>query len=303
MKGIILAGGHGTRLYPLTNVISKQLLPVYDKPMIYYPLSTLMLGGIKDIAIISTPEDLPFYKSLLGSGSKLGIKFTYVEQSKPRGLADAFLVCEEFIGGEKVVLILGDNIFHGNLRLQKVFDEFNDGATIFGYAVKDPERYGIIEFDANGAIVGLEEKPKNPKSKYAVPGLYLYDNNVIRIAKELKPSLRGELEITDLNKVYLQKGNLNVQIFGRGVAWLDSGTTNSLQDASHFVQAIEARQSYKISCPEEVAARMGFLDSKTYLNLVKEMPSSEYKKYLIDIYDEIQEINRTKQKAISGLQK
>ena len=303
MKGIILAGGHGTRLYPLTNVISKQLLPVYDKPMIYYPLSTLMLGGVKDIAIISTPQDLPFYKSLLGSGSILGLNFTYIEQSSPRGLADAFLICEDYIGHENVVLILGDNIFHGNLRLKKIFEEFNAGATVFGYAVKDPERYGIIEFDDKGSIIGLEEKPKNPKSRYAIPGLYLYDNDVVKYAKKLKPSLRGELEITDLNKVYLEKGNLDVQIFGRGVAWLDSGTTNSLQDASHFVQAIETRQSYKISCPEEIAVRMGFISSKNYLHIVKKMPESEYKKYLMDLYDEIHETNITKEKAISELQK
>ena len=223
MKGIILAGGHGTRLYPLTNVMSKQLLPVYDKPMIYYPLSTLMLGGIKDIAIISTPKDLPNYKLLLGDGSKWGINFTYVEQSKPRGLADAFIVCEEFIGDDDVVLILGDNIFHGNLRLDQIFGEFEGGATIFGYPVKDPERYGILEFDGEGKVIGLEEKPANPKSRYAIPGLYMYDNNVIEYSKGLKPSQRGEIEITDLNLIYLKNRNLNVQIFGRGVEWLDSG--------------------------------------------------------------------------------
>jgi len=303
MKGIILAGGHGTRLYPLTNIISKQLLPVYDKPMIYYPLSTLMLGGVRDIAIISTPKDLPIYMSLLGDGSKLGLSFTYIEQSEPRGLADAFILCEKFIEKENVVLILGDNIFHGNLKLNQIFEDFNNGATIFGYPVNDPERYGIIEFDDHGKVIGLEEKPKKPKSRYAIPGLYLYDNNVIEYAKNLKPSARGELEITDLNLEYLNIQKLKVQLFGRGVAWLDSGTANSLQDASHFVQSIEARQSYKISCPEEIAVRMGFITSESYYQSVKEMPESEYKKYLMDLFREINETNLNKEKAISELQK
>lgn len=303
MKGIILAGGLGTRLYPLTKYISKQLLPVYDKPMIYYPLSTLMLGGIKDIAIISTPKDLPLYKNFLGNGTKLGLKFTYIEQPEPKGLAEAFILCEDFIGKEDVVLILGDNIFHGNLRLNKIFSNFKKGAIIFGYPVNDPERYGIIEFDDEGEIIGLEEKPKFPKSRYAIPGLYLYDNKVVKYAKNLVPSGRGELEITDLNLEYLNNNSLNVQILGRGVAWLDSGTAKSLQAASHFVQAIEERQSYKISCPEEIAVRMKFISFETYVKNLDKIPESEYKDYLIELSEELKESNTDKVKAISDLQK
>ena len=303
MKGIILAGGLGTRLYPLTKYTSKQLLPVYDKPMIYYPLSTLMLGGIREIAIISTPKDLPLYESLLGDGSNLGLKFTYVEQPEPKGLAEAFILCEDFIGKDSVVLILGDNIFHGNLRLNEIFGEFENGATIFGYAVKDPERYGIIEFDKSGNVVGLEEKPKDPKSRYAIPGLYLYNNSVVQYAKNLLPSERGELEITDLNLEYLKRNMLNVQIFGRGVAWLDSGTAKSLQEASYFVKTIEDRQSYKISCPEEIAVRMSFITTEEYFENICKIPESDYKNYLLLLYEDIKGSNFDKSKAISELQR
>ena len=253
MKGIILAGGHGTRLYPLTKITSKQLLPIYEKPMIYYPLSTLMLGGIRDIAIISTPRDLPNYESLLGDGRKWGLNLTYVEQAKPRGLADAFIVCKKFIGGSNVSLILGDNIFYGNMKLDQIYDNFKAGALVFGYPVTDPERYGILEFNEDGRVIDIEEKPVKPKSRYAVPGIYLYDNNVVDIAENLSPSPRGELEITDLNREYLKRDTLSVQILGRGVAWLDTGTAESLQDASAFIQSVEKRQSFKIGCPEEIA--------------------------------------------------
>lgn len=287
MKGIILAGGKGTRLYPLTQFLSKQLLPVYDKPMVYYPLSTLMLGGIKDIAIISTPHDLPQYQRLLGDGTKWGLNLSYYEQDRPRGLADAFRVCREFIRDENVSLILGDNIFYGNMRLHEIYAEFEKGALIFGYPVKDPKRYGIIEFDAEGNIVGLEEKPKKPRSKYAIPGLYLYDNRVVEFADSLKPSWRGELEITDLNRKYLEIGELRVQILGRGVAWLDTGTPESLQDASAFIHSVEKRQSYKISCPEEIALRMGYIDIKQFNSLIDDMPECEYRNYLIGIGEEI----------------
>ena len=286
MKGIILAGGHGTRLYPLTKYTSKQLLPVFEKPMIYYPLSTLMLGGVKDIAIISTPKDIPKYEDLLGSGKEWGIKLTYIVQDKPRGLADAFLVSEKFIDNHDVSLILGDNIFYGNMRLSEIYENFKEGALIFGYPVKDPHRYGIIEVDENNNIVSLEEKPKYPKSRFAIPGLYLYDNRVVELSKKLKPSARGEIEITDLNKLYLNLGDLKVNILGRGIAWLDTGTSSSLQEASAFVKSIEDRQSYKIGCPEEAAFRQKFIDYNMFKALIYKMPNCEYRDYLSQILKE-----------------
>ena len=302
MKGIILAGGRGTRLYPLTQFISKQLLPVYEKPMIYYPLTTLMLGGIREIAIISTPEDLPQYEKLLGDGSRWGLTLSYHMQDKPRGLADAFRVCADFIGTDSVSLILGDNVFYGNMRLHEVYQNFNTGALVFGYPVHDPQRYGVIEFDSQGTVVDLQEKPKEPKSNYAVPGLYLYDNRVVEFAKNLQPSARGELEITDLNRVYLNKGELKVQILGRGVAWLDTGTSESLQDASSFIQAVEKRQSYKIGCPEEVALRMGFIDNEGLLAITEKMPNCEYKEYLLDIHHEMEVASGKRELGIRRLQ-
>jgi glucose-1-phosphate thymidylyltransferase len=286
-KGIILAGGHGTRLYPLTNNTSKQLLPVFDKPMIYYPISTLMLGGIEEIAIISTPRDLPNYNNLLGDGKKWGIKISYFNQENPRGLADAFIVCKDFIKKDSVSLILGDNIFYGNLRLKELYDNFRGGALIFGYPVQDPERYGIVEFDKDGKAISLEEKPKNPKSRFAIPGLYLYDNRVVNFAENLEPSNRGELEITDLNRKYLEINELDVQLLGRGIAWLDTGTSESLQEASSFIQSVEKRQSYKIGCPEEVALRMGLINASEFNNIITSIPSCEYKNYLIGISEEI----------------
>ena len=286
MKGIILAGGSGTRLYPLTAFTSKQLLPVYEKPMIYYPLSTLMLGGIKDIAIISTPRDIEQYKSLLGDGNRWGISISYFIQDKPRGLADAFIVCKEFIGKENISLILGDNIFYGNMRLKEIYDNFEKGALIFGYPVKNPERYGILEFNSKGRVLSIEEKPVKPKSKYAVPGLYLYDNHVVEIAENLKPSPRGELEITDLNNKYLSSGDLKVELLGRGIAWLDTGTASSLQAASSFIQSVEDRQSYKIGCPEEVSFRMKFIDLTLFKSVIKDLPPCDYRTYLEGLYDD-----------------
>lgn len=303
MRGIILAGGKGTRLYPLTQYISKQLLPVFEKPMIYYPLSTLMLGGIKEIAIISTPHDLPQYKELLGNGDKWGLKLTYFEQDKPRGLADAFIVCKDFIGNDGVSLILGDNIFYGNMRLTEIYSNFKGGALVFGYPVHDPERYGIVEFDDEGLVVGLEEKPEVPKSRYAIPGLYLYDNRVVEFAENLKPSPRGELEITDLNREYLNIGELKVQILGRGIAWLDTGTWESLQDASSFINSVEKRQSYKIGCPEEIALRMGYIDVEQFKNIIAEMPNCEYKQYLTHIDEEIKYANGKQIQGIGSLQR
>lgn len=302
MKGIILAGGYGTRLYPLTIFTSKQLLPVYEKPMIYYPLSTLMLGGVTDIAIISTPRDLPQYEALLGNGGKWGLKLTYFQQNRPRGLADAFIVCKNFIENDTVSLILGDNIFYGNLRLEKVYQAFNTGALVFGYPVHDPERYGIIEFNDNGKAVGIEEKPEKPKSRYAVPGLYLYDNKVVKYTENLSPSARGELEITDLNLEYLKRGELTVQVLGRGVAWLDTGTAESLQDASAFIQSIEKRQSYKIGCPEEIALRMGFINLSKFKALTDKIPDCEYRNYLVGVYRELEYAEGRRQEGIEALQ-
>ncbi len=280
MKGIILAGGAGSRLYPLTLVASKQLQPVYDKPMIYYPLTTLIEGGIRDICIISTPHDLPRFRQLLGDGSRFGLKFDYREQAKPEGIAQAFLIAENFIGHDNVTLILGDNIFYGGDTFQRAFAEFKSGATVFGYHVQDPERYGVVEFDANGKAVSIEEKPLLPKSNYAVPGLYIYDNEIISIVKNLKPSARGELEITAVNVEYLRRGTLRVQRLARGFAWLDAGTSSSLHEASAYVQTIEKRAGIKIGCPEEAAFQSGFVALTALEKIVGEMPNCEYREYL-----------------------
>jgi len=281
MKGIILAGGSGTRLYPITKGISKQIMPVYDKPMIYYPLSVLMLAGIKDILIITTPDDAAQFNRLLGNGEELGCTFSYAVQEKPNGLAQAFIIGEEFIGDDKVALILGDNIFYG-AGFSKLVQSFNniDGAAIFAYEVSDPERYGVVEFDDDFKALSIEEKPKAPKSNYAVPGLYFYDNEVINVAKNIKPSPRGEYEITDVNKVYLNDGKLKVGVMNRGVAWLDTGTFDSLSDASEFVRVIEKRQSQKIGCIEEVAFRMGFIDHAQLMKLAEYYSKSGYGEYL-----------------------
>ena len=280
MKGIILAGGAGSRLYPLTLVASKQLQPVYDKPMIYYPLTTLIEGGIREICIISTPQDLPRFRQLLGGGSRFGLKFDYREQAKPEGIAQAFLIAETFIGQASVTLILGDNIFYGGDTFQKAFAEFKSGATVFGYHVHDPERYGVVEFDDSGKAVSIEEKPQSPKSNYAVPGLYIYDNEVLSIVKNLKPSARGELEITVVNVEYLRRGTLHVQRLARGFAWLDAGTSSSLHEASAYVQTIEKRAGIKIGCPEEAAFHSGFVSLAQLQIIVGEMPNCEYRTYL-----------------------
>ena len=285
MKGIILAGGHGTRLHPLTISTSKQLLPVYDKPMIYYPLSMLMLAGIRQILVISTPAALPEFMRLLGDGAKWGLEFSYVEQSEPRGLADAFRVGRNFIGDDPVALILGDNIFYGQglPRQLRAAARLEHGALVFAYPVKDPSRYGVVEFDESGKALSIEEKPEKPKSHYAVPGLYFYDNHVVEIAANLKPSARGEIEITDINRIYMEKGLLQVDIFGRGVAWLDAGTHESLLQAANFVQAVEDRQGMMISCPEEIAYRMGYIMVEELRSLGEVMENNQYGQYLISL--------------------
>ncbi len=279
-KGIVLAGGAGSRLYPLTLVASKQLQPVYDKPMIYYPLSTLMMAGINDILIISTPHDTPRFEALLGDGSRFGIKLTYKVQAEPKGIAQAFLVGEEFIAGDPVCLILGDNIFYGKMGLDRIAASFESGAMVFGYPVHDPERYGVVEFDKGGKVLSIEEKPAKAKSNYAVPGLYLYDGNVVEITKALKPSPRGELEITDVNLEYLRRGELMVEKLGRGIAWLDTGTHESLLEASHFIGTLEARQGLKIACLEEIAYRKGFIDRGQMEQVILQTPNSSYRVYL-----------------------
>jgi len=288
MKGIILAGGKGTRLYPLTIGVSKQLLPVYDKPMVYYPLSMLMLAGIRDILVISTPEALPAFRSLLQDGSHLGLKITYAEQAEPRGLADAFLVGREFIQGEQVCLILGDNIFfgHGLPAQLRIAAQLTQGALIFAYPVRDPERYGVVEFDAQGYALSIEEKPAQPRSHYAVPGMYFYDGQVVELAASLKPSARGEIEITDLNMIYLQRGQMRVEVLGRGVAWLDAGTHEALLQAGNFVQTVQDRQGMMISCPEEIAYRLGFIDAAQLRRLAKSMDSNQYGQYLLCMLEE-----------------
>ena len=288
MKGIILAGGSGSRLYPLTLGVSKQMLPVYDKPMIYYPLSVLMTAGIREILIISTPDDLPIFRRILGDGSQLGLSFSYAEQPRPEGLAQAFIIGEKFIGQDPVCLMLGDNIFYGP-GLSKILRravQLTAGGLIFGYLVRDPERYGVVEFNADGKVTAIVEKPENPRTQYAVPGLYFYDNEVINIARELKPSDRGELEITDVNMAYLQRNELRVELLGRGFAWLDTGTHEALQQAASYVQAIQDRQGLKVSCIEEIAFRLGYIDSEALVELASKYLKNDYGQYLMEIAKE-----------------
>ena len=289
MKGIILAGGSGTRLYPLTRVISKQLIPIYDKPMIYYPLSVLMLAGIRDILIISTPHDLPSFRELFGNGSQLGLSISYAEQPRPEGLAQAFIIGKEFIGNDPVCLILGDNIFFGPgfTKILRESSQLTSGGLIFGYMVSDPERYGVVEFDAANRVVGIEEKPKRPKSKFAVPGLYFYDNDVVAIAAQVRPSARGELEITDINNEYLRRGTLKVQPLGRGFCWLDTGTHESLQQAASYVQAVQERQGLKIACIEEIAYQLGYITLDQLLHLADDLLKNQYGRYITDVVAEM----------------
>lgn len=288
MKGIILAGGSGTRLYPLTRVLSKQLIPVYDKPMIYYPLSVLMLAGIREILIISTPHDLPRFKELLGDGSELGLSFRYAEQPRPEGLAQAFVIGKEFIAHDSVCLVLGDNIFFGHNfgQIVRRCSELKDGGIIFGYLVRDPERYGVVEFDGENKVIGIEEKPSDPKSRYAVPGLYFYDKDVVAVAESIRPSARGELEITDVNLHYLRQGKLSVELLGRGFCWLDTGTHESLQHASSYVQAVQDRQGLKIACIEEIAYRLGYIDKAQVERLAASMLKNQYGQYLMEMLEE-----------------
>jgi glucose-1-phosphate thymidylyltransferase len=293
MKGIILAGGAGSRLFPLTLVASKQLQPVYDKPMVYYPLTTLIENGIRELCLISTPHDLPRFRQLLGDGRAWGLSIEYREQAKPAGIAQAFLIAESFIGNDAVTLILGDNIFYGGDGFTRAFAEFKGGATIFGYHVHDPQRYGVVEFDSAGRAISIQEKPSQPRSNYAVPGLYLYDNSVVGIAKSLKPSARGELEITDLNLQYLSRGSLRVYRLSRGFAWLDAGTSSSLHEASAYVQTIEKRQGIKIGCPEEASFRNGFLSLAEFEGLTSKMPNCEYRDYLLSVTAESKRLKTT----------
>lgn len=285
MKGIVLAGGSGTRLYPITKAVSKQLLPLYDKPMIYYPISVLMLAGIKEILIISTPRDLPMYKELLGDGSDLGMKFEYVEQYNPNGLAEAFIIGEDFIGDDNVALILGDNVFHGH-RFTEVLEkatQLEDGAIVFGYYTNNPEAFGVVEFDDDWNVLSIEEKPKHPKSNYVVPGLYFYDNNVIEIAKSVEPSDRGELEITSINEEYLKRGKIKVELLGRGMAWLDTGTHDGLLDAANFIETVQKRQSLYIACLEEIAYLKGYIDKEKLLELAEGLKKTDYGQYLFNL--------------------
>ena len=286
MRGIVLAGGAGTRLYPMTLVASKQLQPVFDKPMIYFPLATLMLAGIREILLISGPEDVPRFEALLGDGSQWGIRLGYAVQPRPEGIAQAFLVGEDFIAGDSTALILGDNILYGRLNLDRIVAEFTDGALIFGYPVDDPQRYGVVEFDSEGRVKSLEEKPESPRTNLAVPGIYLYDRQVSGLARTLRPSARGELEITDLNLLYLERGELRAQRMGRGIAWLDTGTQESLLDAANFIATIERRQGLKISCPEEIAYRLGFVDREQLTRSIETMPPSPYRSYVERVLEE-----------------
>ena len=288
MKGIILAGGNGTRLHPSTLSVSKQLLPVYDKPMVYYPLSTLMLAGIREILVISNPEFIEAYRNLFGDGSLWGMRFEYVAQEKPRGLADAFILGEGFVNNQPVAMLLGDNILYGSTLIEKLQQatKIKKGAIIFAYQVRDPERFGVVEFDQNNKAISLEEKPKNPKSNYAIPGVFFYDAKVCQYAKTLKPSTRGEIEITDLNRLYLELGQLEVKVLGRGIAWLDAGTPEALLQAANFIQAVQDRQGFKISCPEEIALRMQFIDNTQFTHIIKKCKNPDYKKYLEDLLDQ-----------------